>query len=61
MYDLQEKHSVPKKSLVVRPVLSRNMNSRCQVDCSWLEDNSTRKWPEVLRLFCTANEEQSSS
>lgn len=44
----EKKHSVPKKGLVVRPILSKNMNSRCQVDLIDMQSQADGEYKFIL-------------
>jgi hypothetical protein len=44
----EKKHSVPRKGLVVRPILSKSMNSRCQVDLIDMQSQADDQYKFIL-------------
>lgn len=44
----QKKHSMPKKGLVVKPILHNEMNSRCQIDLIDMQSNPDNGFKYIM-------------
>ena len=44
----QMKHNAPKKGIVVKPMISSELNSRCQIDLIDLQSNSDGEYKFIM-------------